>query len=70
MQAPEGVALATADADGRPSVRMVLLRGFDEQGFRFWDTATAATLTVVLLALLGALAGLQFGVLGRRVHYR
>ena len=30
------VALATADADGRPSVRMVLLRGVDETGFSFF----------------------------------
>jgi pyridoxamine 5'-phosphate oxidase len=29
------VALGTADADGRPSVRMVLLRGADERGFVF-----------------------------------
>jgi pyridoxamine 5'-phosphate oxidase len=29
------VALATADATGRPSVRMVLLRGLDERGFVF-----------------------------------
>jgi pyridoxamine 5'-phosphate oxidase len=29
------VALATADAAGRPSVRMVLLRGVDEHGFVF-----------------------------------
>ncbi len=29
------VALATADPDGRPSVRMVLLRGVDERGFVF-----------------------------------
>jgi pyridoxamine 5'-phosphate oxidase len=28
-------ALATANADGRPSVRMVLLRGVDERGFVF-----------------------------------
>jgi pyridoxamine 5'-phosphate oxidase len=28
-------ALATADAQGRPSVRMVLLRGADERGFVF-----------------------------------
>ena len=30
------VALATADDDGRPSVRMVLLRGVDERGFVFF----------------------------------
>jgi pyridoxamine 5'-phosphate oxidase len=29
------VALATADADARPSVRIVLLRGVDERGFVF-----------------------------------
>jgi pyridoxamine 5'-phosphate oxidase len=30
------MALATATHDGRPSVRMVLLRGFDERGFTFF----------------------------------
>jgi pyridoxamine 5'-phosphate oxidase len=30
---PTACALATADAAGRPSVRMVLLKGFDERGF-------------------------------------
>jgi pyridoxamine 5'-phosphate oxidase len=29
------MALATADADGRPSVRHVLLRGLDDRGFVF-----------------------------------
>lgn len=33
---PNAVALATADADGQPSVRMVLLKGYDEQGFVFY----------------------------------
>jgi pyridoxamine 5'-phosphate oxidase len=33
---PEAVALATASADGAPSARMVLLKGFDERGFRFF----------------------------------
>jgi pyridoxamine 5'-phosphate oxidase len=30
------VALATADAQGHPSVRMVLLKGYDERGFVFY----------------------------------
>lgn len=30
------MALATADAQGRPSVRMVLLKGFDPRGFVFY----------------------------------
>ena len=33
---PEAMALATADADGRPSVRMVLMKGHDERGFVFY----------------------------------
>jgi pyridoxamine 5'-phosphate oxidase len=33
---PEAMTLATADADGRPSARMVLLRGFDGRGFTFF----------------------------------
>jgi pyridoxamine 5'-phosphate oxidase len=33
---PNAMALATADADGRPSVRMVLLKGADERGFSFF----------------------------------
>ena len=35
------VALATADARGRPSVRMVLLRGADERGFVFHTNYTS-----------------------------
>jgi pyridoxamine 5'-phosphate oxidase len=33
---PYAMALATATADGHPSVRMVLLRGVDERGFAFF----------------------------------
>jgi pyridoxamine 5'-phosphate oxidase len=33
---PETTALATATRDGRPSVRMVLLKGFDRKGFVFF----------------------------------
>ena len=33
---PNAMALATATRDGTPSVRMVLLKGFDERGFVFF----------------------------------
>jgi pyridoxamine 5'-phosphate oxidase len=33
---PNAMALATAAADGRPSARMVLLKGLDENGFVFF----------------------------------
>jgi pyridoxamine 5'-phosphate oxidase len=33
---PDAMTLATASAEGRPSARMVLLRGVDQQGFRFY----------------------------------
>jgi pyridoxamine 5'-phosphate oxidase len=33
---PDTMALATADTDGRPSVRFVLLKGIDERGIRFF----------------------------------
>jgi pyridoxamine 5'-phosphate oxidase len=33
---PTAVCLATADADGRPAARMVLLKGFDSRGFVFY----------------------------------
>jgi pyridoxamine 5'-phosphate oxidase len=35
MEFPEAVALATAAPDGRPSVRMVLMKVADERGFVF-----------------------------------
>ena len=34
---PDAVALATASADGSPSVRFVLLKGADENGFVFYS---------------------------------
>jgi pyridoxamine 5'-phosphate oxidase len=32
---PDAICLATAEAEGAPDARMVLLKGFDERGFRF-----------------------------------
>ena len=37
MRVPEAMALATATRDGRPSVRMVLLKGFGGRGFDFYS---------------------------------
>src|SRR4030095_9739453 len=48
----------------------LLLYYIYEIGFRFWDPAYAAALTMVLLAVLGLLALAQFGFLERRVHYQ
>jgi pyridoxamine 5'-phosphate oxidase len=36
LRQPEAMTLATASADGAPSARVVLLRGFDEAGFQFF----------------------------------
>ena len=36
---PNAVALATASADGAPSVRMVLVKSVDERGFSFYTNA-------------------------------
>jgi pyridoxamine 5'-phosphate oxidase len=36
VEAPEAMTLATADADGRPSARMLLLKSVDERGFTFF----------------------------------
>jgi pyridoxamine 5'-phosphate oxidase len=39
---PHAMALATVDADCRPSCRYVLLRGVDERGFRFFTSYHSA----------------------------
>jgi len=36
VPAPETITLATADTSGRPSARMLLLKGADERGFTFF----------------------------------
>ena len=37
VRMPEAAALATVSAAGDPSVRMVLVKGFDERGFVFYS---------------------------------
>jgi len=39
---PNAMALATVDADGLPDVRMVLLKGFDAEGFVFYSHIDSA----------------------------
>ena len=41
VREPEAAALATASADGVPSVRMVLVKDFDERGFVFFSSYTS-----------------------------
>jgi pyridoxamine 5'-phosphate oxidase len=38
---PDAMMLATADAQGRPSARVVLLRGIDERGLAFFTNLTS-----------------------------
>jgi sn-glycerol 3-phosphate transport system permease protein len=55
---------------GPDNATELLLYYIYEIGFRFWDTAYAAALTMVLLALLGTAALVQFWFLERKVHYQ
>jgi len=42
LEEPTAMALATTDAQGRPSVRMVLLKHADERGFVFYTNLESA----------------------------
>jgi sn-glycerol 3-phosphate transport system permease protein len=55
---------------GPDNATTLLLFYIYQVGFSFWDTAYAATLTVVLLAILALIAFVQYGWLERRTHYR
>jgi sn-glycerol 3-phosphate transport system permease protein len=55
---------------GPDNASSLLLYYIYETGFKYWDAGYAAALTAVLLAILAALALLQFGVLERRTHYQ
>ncbi|HEY7905207.1 MAG TPA: sugar ABC transporter permease [Casimicrobiaceae bacterium] len=55
---------------GPDNATELLLYYIYEIGFRFWDSAYAAALTMVLLVLLGLAALAQFAFLERRTHYQ
>jgi sn-glycerol 3-phosphate transport system permease protein len=55
---------------GPDNASTLLLFHLYEVGFRYWDSAYAAALTMVLLLVLAGVALVQFFVLDRRVHYR
>jgi sn-glycerol 3-phosphate transport system permease protein len=55
---------------GPDNATTLLLYYIYQVGFQFWDTTYAASLTVVLLAVLAAAALGQYVFLERRVHYR
>lgn len=67
VAAPEAAALATATADGAPSVRMVLVKRADERGFVFfsnYDSRKAGELAANPRAALL----FYWGALGRQVR--
>ena len=66
-QMPEAAAVATASADGAPSVRMVLVKRMDERGFVFYtnyESRKAEELTANPRAALL----FYWGLLGRQVR--
>jgi pyridoxamine 5'-phosphate oxidase len=64
---PDAAALATAGADGRPSARMVLTKGFDESGIVFF-TNYASRKADELEANPHAALLFHWPVLGRQVR--
>ena len=55
---------------GPDNASSLLLYYIYETAFKYWDTAYAATLTVVLLTILSVIAIGQFFFLDRKVHYQ
>jgi pyridoxamine 5'-phosphate oxidase len=66
---PNAMALATADADGLPNVRMVLLKGFDTDGFVFY-TNTESNKGGELLANMQAALCFHWKSIRRQVRVR
>ena len=66
---PHAMTLATVDADGAPNARMVLLKGFGPEGFRFF-TNLASSKAAELEAVPRAALVLYWRELDRQVRIR
>ncbi|MEO5322026.1 pyridoxamine 5'-phosphate oxidase [Mesorhizobium sp. CC13] len=66
---PNAVALATVDPDGLPDARMVLLKGFDEQGFVFYTNFESAKGREILATMKAAMC-FHWKSLRRQVRVR
>jgi len=66
---PNGVALATVDETGMPDVRMVLLKGFDEDGFVFYTNFESAKGREILGSMKAAMC-FHWKSLRRQVRVR
>jgi pyridoxamine 5'-phosphate oxidase len=74
IEFPNAAALATSSREGRPSARMVLLKGFDERGFGFhtgYDSRKGGELAenpYAAMVLYWQLLGRQVRIEGRVVR--
>ncbi|WP_265515918.1 pyridoxamine 5'-phosphate oxidase [Nitratireductor luteus] len=66
---PNATALATVDPDGMPNVRMVLLKGFDEEGFVFYTNFESAKGGEILATMKAAMC-FHWKSLRRQVRIR
>jgi pyridoxamine 5'-phosphate oxidase len=66
---PNAMSLATVDADGMPNVRMVLLKGFDADGFVFYTNFESAKGREILGSMKAALC-FHWKSLRRQVRVR
>ena len=66
---PNAVALATVDPEGMPNVRMVLLKGFDEQGFVFYTNFESDKGAEILASMKAAMC-FHWKSLRRQVRVR
>jgi pyridoxamine 5'-phosphate oxidase len=66
---PHAMSLATVGPDNRPSVRTVLLKGFDRRGF-VWFTNYESRKGAEITAYVGAALNFRWGALERQVSAR